>query len=75
MQSYTFVLKQRIGKSNRVVDALSRRQHFLIEMWTEVVGFKELSTLYQDDPNFGEAWKACTEPVTLDKTKWLDFMI
>ena len=35
----------------------------------------ELSTLYLDDPNFGEAWEACTEPVTLDRTKWLDFMI
>ena len=40
-----------------------------------MVGFKELSTLYLDDPNFGEAWKAYTEAVTLDKTKWLDFMI
>ena len=40
-----------------------------------MVGFKELSTLYPDDPDFGEVWKACTEPVTLDKTKWLDFKI
>ena len=39
-----------------------------------MVGFKELSTLYLDDPNFGEAWKDCTKPITLDKTKWLDFI-
>ena len=44
-------------------------------MQIEVVGFKELSTLYLDDLDFGEAWKACTEPVTLDRTKWLDLMI
>ena len=44
-------------------------------MQIEVVGFKELGTLYLDDPDFGEAWKACTEPVTLDRTKRLDFMI
>ena len=44
-------------------------------MYIEVIGFKELSTSYPDDPNFGEAWKACTEPVTLDRTKWLDFII
>ena len=44
-------------------------------MQIEVVGFKELKNLYLDDPNFGEAWKACTKPVTHDRTKWLDFMI
>ena len=69
LQSYTFVFKHRSGKSNKVVDALSRKQILLIEMQIEVVGFKELSTLYPNDPNFGEAWKTCTYPVTLDRTK------
>ena len=32
LQSYTFVLKHRSGKSNKVVDALSGRQLFLTEM-------------------------------------------
>ena len=32
LQSYTIVLKHRSGKSNRVVNALSRRQLFLIVM-------------------------------------------
>ena len=40
-----------------------------------MVGFKELKNLYPEDPDFGQAWKACTEPVTLDRTKWLDFII
>ena len=75
MQSYTFSLKHRSGKSNRVVDALSRRQLLLTEMQIEVVGFKELKSLYPEDPDFCEAWKACTELVTLDRTKWLDFII
>ena len=44
-------------------------------MQIEVVGFKELNTLYLDDPNFGEVWKAYTKPITLYKTNWLDFMI
>ena len=48
---------------------------FLTEMQIEVVGLKELSTLYQDDFYFGEAWKACTEPITFDKTRWCNFMI
>jgi hypothetical protein len=68
-------LKHRSGKSNKVADALSKRQLFLAKMQIEVVGFEELSTLYPDDPDFGEVWKACTKPVTLDRMKWLDFMI
>ena len=75
LYSYTFVLKHRSGNSNKVVDALSRRKLLLIEIQIEVVRMKELSTLYPDDANFGEAWKACIEPITLDRTKWLDFMI
>ena len=47
----------------------------MIEIQIEVVGLKELSTLYLDDPDFSEAWKACTKPVTLDMKKWLDFII
>lgn len=75
LQSYIFVLKHRSGKYNRVADALSRRQLLLIEMQIEVIGFKKLKNLYPQDPDFAEAWKACTIPITLDRTKWLDFII
>ena len=75
LQSYTFVLKHRRGKSNRVADALSRRHLLLTQMQIEVVGFKELTNLYPEDPDFAESWKACTVPITLDNTKWLDFII
>ena len=69
LQSYTFVLKHRSGKSNRVADALSRRQLLLIVMQVEVVGFDELKNLYPKDPEFSEAWKACKEPIARDKTR------
>ena len=52
MQSYTFVLKHRSEKSNRVADALSRRQLFLTFMQVEMVGFDELKNMYPKDPNF-----------------------
>ena len=70
-----FVLKHKSGKSNRVVDALSRRHLLLTQMQIEVVGFKELTNLYLEDPNFAKACKACMIIVTLDRTKWLDFII
>ena len=75
MQSYTFVLKHRSGRSNWVVDALSRRQLLLTVMQVEVVGFDELKNLYQEDLDFVEAWEACKEPVTVDRTRWLDYLI
>ena len=63
------MLKHRSGKSNRVVDALSRRQLLLTVMQVEVVGFDELKNLYPKDPDFAEAWKACKEPIAVDRTK------
>lgn len=63
------------GSSNKVVDALSRRQILLTKMQSKVVGFNEFKTLYPKDPNFAEAWKACKDIVTLDRTRWLDFII
>ena len=40
-----------------------------------MVRFDELKNLYLEDPNLAEAWKACKEPVTLDRTRWLDYLI
>ena len=59
MQSYTFVLKHRSRRSNRVANVLSRRQLLLKIMQVKVVGFDELKNLYLKDLDFAEAWKAC----------------
>ena len=69
------MLKHRSGKSHRVADALSRRQLFLIVMQVKVVGFDELKNLYPEDPDFAKVSKACKEPVTMDRTRWLDYLI
>ena len=68
-------MKHRSGKSNRVVDALSRRQLLLTVMQVEVVGSDELKNLYLKDPDFAKVWKACKEPVTIDRTRWIDYLI
>ena len=69
------MLKHRSGRSNRVADALSRRQLLLTVMQVEVVGFDELKNLYPTDLDFAEAWKSCKESVSIDRTKWLDYLI
>ena len=40
-----------------------------------MVGFDELKDLYLKDLDFAEAWKACKEPITVDRTRWLDYLI
>ena len=44
-------------------------------MQVEVVGFDELKNLYLEDHDFPKVWKACKEPVTIDKTRSLDYLI
>ena len=69
------MLKHRSGKSNRVEDALNRRQLLLIVMQVEVVGFDELKNLYPEDLDFSEAWKACKEFFIVDIIKWIHYLI
>ena len=59
LQSFTFVIKHKSRVTNRVVDALSRRHSFLIEMKFEVLGFDEMNELYDVDSNFSEVWREC----------------
>lgn len=40
-----------------------------------VLGFDELKYMYKDDPDFEEAYAACENPLSRDRTPWLDYMI
>ena len=40
-----------------------------------MVGFKELTNLYPEDPDFSKAWKDYIVPITLDRMKWFDIVI
>jgi len=74
-QSYSFVLKHRYGKSNKVVHALIQRTKLLNTMSVQVVSLNCLKTLYEEDVDFSETWRACKEPLSLDKTPYLDYHI
>jgi hypothetical protein len=70
-----FVLKHRSDKSNKVVDALSRRTVLLNTMSVAVVSLECVKGLYEEDAYFAAAWKACIEPWSMDRTPFLEYHI
>jgi hypothetical protein len=59
MQNFTFVIKHIIGSTKKVVDALRRRCLFLQEFQVETLKFQHLKEMYQEDPDFKEAYESC----------------
>jgi hypothetical protein len=59
IQQFTFTLKHKSKKLNRVADALSRRATLLITMKAEVIGFECIRELYEEDEDSVETWKLC----------------
>ena len=59
LQTFQFVLKHKSGQLNKVVDALSRRNVLLNTMQSVIIGFEIIKTIYEDDSDFGNIWKAC----------------
>ena len=49
LQQFTFVVKHKSGVTNRVADALSRRNHLLTRMQIKVVGFEIIPELLIED--------------------------
>ena len=54
LQGYTFVLKHKLGKRNKVANALSQRTILLTTMENQVNGFVVLKDLYVTYNNFRE---------------------
>lgn len=54
LQQFTFTIRHKAGKLNRVTDALSRRHGLLTTLHTSVAGFASFSDLYESDPYFGK---------------------
>ncbi|ONH90941.1 hypothetical protein PRUPE_8G084500 [Prunus persica] len=52
LQEFNFSFNYKTGESNKVADALSRRNLLLTTMSTQVIGFEELKEQYATDPYF-----------------------
>ncbi|XP_071939935.1 uncharacterized protein [Coffea arabica] len=58
IDSFTFVLKYKTGKSNAVADALSRRHTLITTLDAKLLGFEFLKELYATDSDFGEIFSS-----------------
>eukprot|EP01018_Ginkgo_biloba_P014195 Gb_17747 [translate_table: standard] len=63
LQSFTFTLRHKSGKSNQVADALSRRTTMLTTMSVEVPNFALMKDQYETDEDFQRAWAYAKNPV------------
>ena len=57
LQRFNFVIKHTLGKSNKVVDALSRKGTLLTTLQSQIIAFDHLPTLYPTNTNFRSIWK------------------
>eukprot|EP01018_Ginkgo_biloba_P015785 Gb_20037 [translate_table: standard] len=64
LQSFTFTLRHKSGKSNQVVDALSHRTVMLTTMSVEVADFASMKDQYEIDKDFQRVWAYAKNPVT-----------
>ena len=64
LQEYTFSLRHRPGLDNKVVNALSRRQHALQISQAVIIGFDQIPLLYDNCPDFRKAWLNASHPTS-----------
>ncbi|XP_071933758.1 uncharacterized protein [Coffea arabica] len=58
IDSFTFVIKYKTGKTNVVADALSRRHTLITTLDAKLLGFEFLKELYATDSDFGEIFSS-----------------
>ena len=66
IDTFPYVIKYKKGMENIVADALSRRYNLLNTLGTRLLGFEHIKELYQNDPDFSQAF-ALTEKCVYDK--------
>ena len=75
MKNFTFGLKHISGQTNNVPYALSRRCLILQECQVIVLGFDHLKAIYREDPYFRKIYEACENPMSRDRSPWIEYML
>ncbi|XP_024027962.1 uncharacterized protein LOC112093531 [Morus notabilis] len=68
LEHFTFVIKHKAGKTNKVADALSRKPNFLTTqkpdllhtLANEIISLESLRDQYEGDEDFGDVWEKST---------------
>jgi hypothetical protein len=75
MHNFTFVIKHIYGNANKFADALSRKSLVIQEFQVKDLGFENLKEMYQEDPDFKEAYEAYENPLLRDNNLWVEYLI
>ena len=59
LQKFTFSIKHKSGRTNKVADALSRRAIFLTTLSSQIIAFESLKDTYATDEDFATIWADC----------------
>ena len=59
LEQFSYIIKYKKGKTNVVVDALSRRYNFLSTLRSQILGFDNVCELYLQDQYFALIYKTC----------------
>ncbi|KAA0045554.1 serine/threonine-protein kinase TIO-like [Cucumis melo var. makuwa] len=72
LQRFDFVIKHKSGKENKVADALSRKHSLLSTLSSEVIAFKHLPDLFEDDADFSRIWYKCVHHLKAEEFHIID---
>ncbi|XP_071918778.1 uncharacterized protein [Coffea arabica] len=59
IDTFSYVIKYKTGKTNVVADALSHRHSLLAVLDAKLLGFEMLKEIYAHDHDFGEVYASC----------------
>ncbi|XP_027156178.1 uncharacterized protein LOC113756907, partial [Coffea eugenioides] len=61
IDTFSYVIKYKTGKTNVVADALSRRHSLLVCLDAKLLGFEMVKDLYTNDHDFGAIYAVCVK--------------
>ncbi|XP_071905956.1 uncharacterized protein [Coffea arabica] len=68
VESFPYVIKYKIDKSNVVADALSRRYSLINTLEAKLLGFEMIKDLHANDDDFGEIYASCANSGAVHST-------
>ena len=68
-------MKHTSGKSNKVVDALSRVNLILQDIMVSTLGFENMVIMHKEDVDFKDIYASCESLVSHNRSQWLDYML